>query len=46
MKKLENATIKTQSWKDKVAHQEGLIRLIQPGRGQKGDSGGSVGRAP
>uniref|UniRef100_A0A8C9VGI1 Switch-associated protein 70 n=3 Tax=Scleropages formosus TaxID=113540 RepID=A0A8C9VGI1_SCLFO len=31
MKKLEDATNKTQSWKNKVAHQEGLIRLIQPG---------------
>ncbi|XP_076127595.1 switch-associated protein 70b [Alosa pseudoharengus] len=31
MKKLENAANNTQSWKDKVAHHEGLIRLIQPG---------------
>ncbi|XP_076879733.1 switch-associated protein 70 [Brachyhypopomus gauderio] len=30
-KKLEQATDKTNSWKDKVAHHEGLIRLIQPG---------------
>ncbi|KAJ8271501.1 hypothetical protein COCON_G00103600 [Conger conger] len=30
-KKLEKATDKTRSWKDKVAHHEGLIRLIQPG---------------
>ncbi|XP_066503510.1 switch-associated protein 70 isoform X2 [Hoplias malabaricus] len=30
-KKLEQATNKTRSWKDKVAHQEGLIRLVQPG---------------
>ncbi|XP_030622084.1 switch-associated protein 70 [Chanos chanos] len=30
-KKLTQATIKTKSWKDKVAHHEGLIRLIQPG---------------
>ncbi|XP_066556942.1 switch-associated protein 70 isoform X1 [Amia ocellicauda] len=31
MKKLEQAASKTKSWKDKVAHHEGLIRLIQPG---------------
>ncbi|XP_066540614.1 switch-associated protein 70b [Hoplias malabaricus] len=31
MKKLEDATNNTKSWKDKVAHHEGLIRLIQPG---------------
>uniref|UniRef100_A0A8C9VBY1 Switch-associated protein 70 n=1 Tax=Scleropages formosus TaxID=113540 RepID=A0A8C9VBY1_SCLFO len=31
IKKLEDATNKTKSWKDKVAHHEGLIRLIQPG---------------
>ncbi|XP_036390849.1 switch-associated protein 70-like [Megalops cyprinoides] len=31
MKKLEHATNKTRSWKDKVAHHEGLIRVIQPG---------------
>ncbi|XP_029412157.1 switch-associated protein 70 isoform X2 [Nannospalax galili] len=30
-KKLEMATSKTKSWKDKVAHHEGLIRLIEPG---------------
>ncbi|KAJ8247546.1 hypothetical protein GJAV_G00247590 [Gymnothorax javanicus] len=30
-KKLEKATNKTKSWKDKVAHHEGLIRLIEPG---------------
>ncbi|KAI1889818.1 hypothetical protein AGOR_G00166840 [Albula goreensis] len=30
-KKLEQATNKTKNWKDKVAQQEGLIRLIQPG---------------
>ncbi|XP_008051899.1 switch-associated protein 70, partial [Carlito syrichta] len=30
-KKLELATSKTKSWKDKVAHHEGLIRLIEPG---------------
>ncbi|XP_060796809.1 switch-associated protein 70 isoform X2 [Neoarius graeffei] len=30
-KKLEQATNKTKSWKDKVAQHEGLIRLIQPG---------------
>uniref|UniRef100_A0AAR2LBQ0 Switch-associated protein 70 n=1 Tax=Pygocentrus nattereri TaxID=42514 RepID=A0AAR2LBQ0_PYGNA len=30
-KKLEQATNKTRSWKDKVAQHEGLIRLIQPG---------------
>ncbi|KAM9302450.1 switch-associated protein 70 [Gastrophryne carolinensis] len=28
---LDAATIKTRSWKDKVAQHEGLIRLIQPG---------------
>ncbi|XP_060734013.1 switch-associated protein 70b [Tachysurus vachellii] len=31
MKKLEDAANKTKSWKDKVAHHEGLIRLVQPG---------------
>ncbi|MFT7814508.1 switch-associated protein 70-like isoform X1 [Arapaima gigas] len=31
MKKLEDAATKTQSLKNKVAHHEGLIRLIQPG---------------
>ncbi|XP_048856089.1 switch-associated protein 70b [Brienomyrus brachyistius] len=31
IKKLEDAANKTKSWKDKVAQQEGLIRLIQPG---------------
>uniref|UniRef100_A0AAY4D4A0 Switch-associated protein 70 n=1 Tax=Denticeps clupeoides TaxID=299321 RepID=A0AAY4D4A0_9TELE len=31
MKKLQDATNNTKSWKDKVAHHEGLIRLIQPG---------------
>ncbi|XP_061078323.1 switch-associated protein 70b [Conger conger] len=31
MKKLESAASETRSWKDKVAHHEGLIRLIQPG---------------
>lgn len=31
MKKLEDAANNTKSWKDKVAHHEGLIRLIQPG---------------
>ncbi|KAK7811619.1 hypothetical protein U0070_006055 [Myodes glareolus] len=30
-KKLEMATNTTRSWKDKVAHHEGLIRLIEPG---------------
>ncbi|KAM6464800.1 switch-associated protein 70 isoform 1-T1 [Liasis olivaceus] len=30
-KKLEVATSKTKSWKDRVAHHEGLIRLIEPG---------------
>ncbi|XP_012509887.1 PREDICTED: switch-associated protein 70 [Propithecus coquereli] len=30
-KKLEMATNKTKSWKDKVTHHEGLIRLIEPG---------------
>ncbi|XP_003123029.2 switch-associated protein 70 [Sus scrofa] len=30
-KKLELATNKTKSWKDKVAQHEGLIRLIEPG---------------
>uniref|UniRef100_A0A8D0L9E9 Switch-associated protein 70 n=1 Tax=Sphenodon punctatus TaxID=8508 RepID=A0A8D0L9E9_SPHPU len=30
-KKLEMAASKTKSWKDKVAHHEGLIRLIEPG---------------
>lgn len=30
-KKLEMATHMTKSWKDKVAHHEGLIRLIEPG---------------
>ncbi|KAG9267139.1 switch-associated protein 70-like [Astyanax mexicanus] len=30
-KKLEQATSRTKSWKDKVAQHEGLIRLIQPG---------------
>ncbi|XP_006873063.1 PREDICTED: switch-associated protein 70 isoform X2 [Chrysochloris asiatica] len=30
-KKLEVATSKTKSWKDKVAQHEGLIRLIEPG---------------
>ncbi|XP_043759265.1 switch-associated protein 70 isoform X2 [Cervus elaphus] len=30
-KKLEMAAKMTKSWKDKVAHHEGLIRLIEPG---------------
>lgn len=30
-KKLETAANNTKSWKDKVAHHEGLIRLIEPG---------------
>uniref|UniRef100_A0ACB8G454 Switch-associated protein 70 n=1 Tax=Sphaerodactylus townsendi TaxID=933632 RepID=A0ACB8G454_9SAUR len=30
-KKLELAANNTKSWKDKVAHHEGLIRLIEPG---------------
>ncbi|MEE6498766.1 hypothetical protein FKM82_003223 [Ascaphus truei] len=30
-KNLEVAANKTRNWKDKVAHHEGLIRLIQPG---------------
>ncbi|XP_043915308.1 switch-associated protein 70 [Protopterus annectens] len=30
-KKLDDAANKTKSWRDKVAHQEGLLRLIQPG---------------
>lgn len=30
-RKLEMATNTTRSWKDKVAHHEGLIRLIEPG---------------
>lgn len=33
-KKLEVAASKTKSWKDRVAHHEGLIRLIEPGRKQ------------
>lgn len=36
MKKLEHATNNTQTWKHKVAHHEGLLRLIQPGsKGQQ-----------
>ncbi|XP_037538503.1 switch-associated protein 70b [Nematolebias whitei] len=31
MKKLEDAANNTKTWKHKVAHQEGLLRLIQPG---------------
>ncbi|XP_043980876.1 switch-associated protein 70b [Gambusia affinis] len=31
MKKLEDATNNTKSWKHKVAQQEGMLRLIQPG---------------
>lgn len=31
IKKLEDAANNTKSWKDRVAHHEGLIRLIQPG---------------
>ncbi|XP_048804356.1 switch-associated protein 70 isoform X4 [Lagopus muta] len=31
-KKLETAANNTRSWKDKVAHHEGLIRLIEPGK--------------
>lgn len=31
MKKLEDATNNTKSWKHKVAQHEGLLRLIQPG---------------
>lgn len=31
VKKLENATNKTKTWKHKVAEHEGLLRLIQPG---------------
>uniref|UniRef100_A0A3Q3AVX5 Switch-associated protein 70 n=1 Tax=Kryptolebias marmoratus TaxID=37003 RepID=A0A3Q3AVX5_KRYMA len=31
MKKLEDATNNTKTWKHKVAHHEGLLRLIQPG---------------
>ncbi|XP_026233691.1 switch-associated protein 70a [Anabas testudineus] len=30
-RKLERATNKTRTWKDKVAKHEGLVRLIQPG---------------
>uniref|UniRef100_A0A1A8KP97 Switch-associated protein 70 n=1 Tax=Nothobranchius kuhntae TaxID=321403 RepID=A0A1A8KP97_NOTKU len=30
-RKLERAANKTKTWKDKVAKQEGLVRLIQPG---------------
>lgn len=30
-KKLETAANNTKSWKNKVAHHEGLIRLIEPG---------------
>ncbi|XP_070619432.1 switch-associated protein 70 [Erythrolamprus reginae] len=30
-KKLEEAASKTKNWKDRVAHHEGLIRLIEPG---------------
>ncbi|KAM6979402.1 switch-associated protein 70-like [Aplochiton taeniatus] len=30
-RKLERATNKTKTWKDKVAKHEGLVRLIQPG---------------
>lgn len=32
MKKLEDATNNTKSWKHKVAEHEGLLRLIQPGK--------------
>lgn len=28
---METAANNTKSWKDKVAHHEGLIRLIEPG---------------
>ncbi|XP_053576569.1 switch-associated protein 70 [Bombina bombina] len=35
-KNLEIAAKKTRSWKDKVAHHEGLIRLIQPGSSNTG----------
>ncbi|XP_029993252.1 switch-associated protein 70b [Sphaeramia orbicularis] len=36
MKKLEDATNNTKTWKHKVAKQEGLLRLIQPGaKGQR-----------
>ncbi|XP_028304066.1 switch-associated protein 70b isoform X2 [Gouania willdenowi] len=36
MKKLEDASNNTKTWKHKVAHQEGLLRLIQPGsKGQQ-----------
>ena len=31
MKKLEDATNNTKTWKHKVAEHEGLLRLIQPG---------------
>lgn len=31
-KKLETAANNTKTWKDKVAHHEGLIRLIEPGK--------------
>uniref|UniRef100_A0A3P9KNX0 Switch-associated protein 70 n=1 Tax=Oryzias latipes TaxID=8090 RepID=A0A3P9KNX0_ORYLA len=31
-KKLERASNKTKTWKDKVAKHEGLVRLIQPGQ--------------
>lgn len=31
IKKLEDATNNTKSWKHKVAEHEGLLRLIQPG---------------
>lgn len=33
MKKLEDATNNTKTWKHKVAEHEGLLRLIQPGNG-------------
>lgn len=31
MKKLEDATNNTKTWKHKVAQHEGMLRLIQPG---------------
>lgn len=31
MKKLEDATNNTKTWKHKVAEHEGMLRLIQPG---------------
>ena len=35
-RKLKGASNKSRSWKDKVAKHEGLVRLIQPGKGGGG----------